>query len=103
MTGAPQQPVDVTPNPFTDKPSAFKRSFDSVESETYKRGTVQRPSKRNYRSTWPSIHIFSQYLMAPSLGGEQGQPPPGYRCKRCDSTDVRLDRYPLDCFRLNLC
>ncbi|KAI0053904.1 nuclear protein [Auriscalpium vulgare] len=68
-SAAVAQPANATPNPFTEAGHrAHKRPLDSTEGENFRWGNVQQPNKR-------------------IRTGEQGKPPPGYKCKRCDSTE----------------
>ncbi|KAH9079155.1 CwfJ C-terminus 1-domain-containing protein-like protein [Lactarius deliciosus] len=67
-TEASSRPANATPNPFTNRPRAHKRPFEAAEHQTSRWENVQR-SKRSH------------------TGVERDKPPPGYRCKRCDSTD----------------
>ncbi|KAI0302241.1 CwfJ C-terminus 2-domain-containing protein-like protein [Russula brevipes] len=75
-TTAPQRPANATTNPFTDIPRVDKRPFDAAEGENFRWGSVQRPWKRNHK--------------------EEGRsnPPPGYRCKRCDGIDHFINDCP---------
>lgn len=68
---ASSRPANAAPNPFTNRPRTEKRQFEAVEDQTF----VQR-SKRSH------------------TGKERDKPPPGYRCKRCDSTDHFINTCP---------
>ncbi|KAH9966399.1 CwfJ C-terminus 1-domain-containing protein-like protein [Russula dissimulans] len=76
MTATSSQLANTTSNPFTDITRTNKRPMDRAEGETSRWESVPRPLKRNHRD-----------LKATILEGEQGKPPQGYRCRRCDGTD----------------
>jgi hypothetical protein len=88
MTAESHRPANATLNPFVDIPRTYKRPLTSVEGEALERGSVQRPWKRNYKGLCTDSRLFPRYLKISPVGGEQGKPAPGYRCKRCDGTDV---------------
>ena len=101
MTAASSQLVNTTSNPFTDIPRTYKRPIDTVEGEPFRWERVPRPLKRNHRGMHSIICCPFQYLKATLLEEEQGKPPQGYRCRRCDGTDVRSFHRPTDCLRLS--
>ncbi|KAI9446701.1 CwfJ C-terminus 1-domain-containing protein-like protein [Lactarius indigo] len=72
---ASSRPTNATPNPFTKRPRAYKRPLEAAEDQTFRWENVQR-SKRSH------------------TGEERDKPPPGYRCKRCDSTDHFINSCP---------
>jgi len=67
------RPANATPNPFTNRPRGDKRTFDAVEDQTF---GLESRSKRSH------------------TGKARDKPPPGYRCKRCDSTDHFINTCP---------
>lgn len=69
--------------------------LDGSESENFIFGNVQHPPKRN-RLGEP--HLRSSFFLNSTctVQGEPGKPPPGYKCRRCESTEVSL------CCRWNL-
>ncbi|KAL0568073.1 hypothetical protein V5O48_013917 [Marasmius crinis-equi] len=72
------RPANATRNPFTEgvtRPA--KRSFDDAGGENYIFGNVQHPGKR-VRQDQP----------------QNGKPPPGYKCRRCESTEHFINDCP---------
>ncbi|KAJ7940227.1 hypothetical protein B0H13DRAFT_3333 [Mycena leptocephala] len=72
------QPANATKNPFTESSGSFarpmKRPFESTaEGENFIFGNVRQPQKRTR-----------------VVEGDPGKPPPGYKCHRCESGDVRV-------------
>jgi len=100
MTAASSRVVDTTSNPFTDIPRTYKRPIDTVEGESFRWERLPRPLKRNHRGMHSIIFCLFQDLKATHLEGERGKPPQGYRCRRCDGTDVRSFYRPPDCLGL---
>jgi len=88
MTAESLRPANATSNPFVDIPRTYKRPLASVEGEASESGSVQWPWKRNNKGLCTDSRLFPRNLKTSSLGEEQGKPAPGYRCKRCDGTDV---------------
>ncbi|EEB91735.1 hypothetical protein MPER_09859, partial [Moniliophthora perniciosa FA553] len=70
---APQpKPANATKNPFTEfGPRQLKRSFDEATGENYIWGNVAQPGKRVKQDQ-----------------SQNGKPPPGYKCRRCESSEV---------------
>ncbi|TFK42465.1 CwfJ C-terminus 1-domain-containing protein-like protein, partial [Crucibulum laeve] len=67
-TTAPPRPPNGTKNPFTESiHRAPKRTFETAEGENYIFGNVQQPP---------------------------GKPPPGYKCRRCESTEHFVNDCP---------
>ncbi|KAF8892429.1 CwfJ C-terminus 1-domain-containing protein-like protein [Infundibulicybe gibba] len=72
---AAPQPPNATKNPFVETgPKVTKRSLEMPQGENYIFGNVQ-PIKR------PRV-------------AEPGQLPPGYKCRRCESTEHLIDNCP---------
>ncbi|KAF9227729.1 hypothetical protein BS17DRAFT_764139 [Gyrodon lividus] len=70
---AMQRPSNATKNPFTEAAHRpRKRSHETGEGENFIFGNVQQPGKRS-RTEMQT--------------GQKGKPPPGYKCKRCESTE----------------
>ncbi|KAI0310186.1 nuclear protein [Amylostereum chailletii] len=75
-TASAPRPPNATQNPFTDAPSRPpKRTHESNDGESFRWGNVPQAGKR-------------------IRTGEQGKPPPGYHCKRCDSTEHFINDCP---------
>ncbi|KAF5330347.1 hypothetical protein D9619_005485 [Psilocybe cf. subviscida] len=76
----PQAPANVTKNPFMEAaPHAVKRPIDQMDGgQNFIFGDVQKPMKRS----------------RVAHGGEPGKPPPGYKCRRCESTDHFINDCP---------
>ncbi|KAF4603696.1 hypothetical protein EYR40_000864 [Pleurotus pulmonarius] len=71
------KPANSTKNPFTEyilQPSA-KRPIEG-NGENFIFGSVQHPNKRS------------------RMGDSSGKPPPGYKCKRCESTEHFINDCP---------
>lgn len=88
-------PPNVTKNPFLEfAPQAVKRPFEATEADNYIFGNVPHPVKRNRIGT----PIFLLQGIASSIKytdkGEPGKLPPGYKCRRCESTEVFLSSFP---------
>ncbi|CAA7271593.1 unnamed protein product [Cyclocybe aegerita] len=79
-TGEAQaRPANTTKNPFVGGvPRAQKRTLDMDGGENYIFGNVQQPVKRT--------RVVQQ--------GEPGKPPPGYKCRRCESTEHFINDCP---------
>ncbi|KAJ3515729.1 hypothetical protein NLJ89_g1570 [Agrocybe chaxingu] len=79
-TGEPQaRPPNATKNPFVGGiPRPQKRTLDMDGGENYIFGNVQQPVKRT--------RVAQQ--------GEPGKPPPGYKCRRCESTEHFISDCP---------
>ncbi|KAJ8594437.1 hypothetical protein M405DRAFT_850139 [Rhizopogon salebrosus TDB-379] len=77
----PARPTNATKNPFTEiAPRAQKRTLEAFdEGENFIWGNVRQPGKRSR-------------IDAPQ--GEEGKPPPGYKCRRCDSTEHFITSCP---------
>ncbi|GLB34795.1 putative zinc knuckle [Lyophyllum shimeji] len=76
--GPVPRPVNVTKNPFTvSVPRVAKRTHDTAEGENFIFGNVRPPLKRSR-----------------IVQGEPGKPPPGYRCRRCESTEHFINDCP---------
>ncbi|KAF9256836.1 hypothetical protein L218DRAFT_172786 [Marasmius fiardii PR-910] len=72
------RPANVTRNPFTEgmaRPP--KRSLDDGGGENYIFGNVQHPGKRSKQEK-----------------PQDGKPPPGYKCRRCESTEHFINDCP---------
>lgn len=71
-------PPNVTKNPFLEfVPQAVKRPFEATEADNYIFGNVTQPVKRNRIEK-----------------GEPGKLPPGYKCRRCESTEHFISECP---------
>ncbi|KII88125.1 hypothetical protein PLICRDRAFT_41246 [Plicaturopsis crispa FD-325 SS-3] len=77
---APVRPANATKNPFTEAAAAPRPPKRPMESggENYIFGDVRQPGKR--ARTGPA--------------GDPGKPPPGYKCKRCESSDHFINDCP---------
>ncbi|KAL0060002.1 hypothetical protein AAF712_013238 [Marasmius tenuissimus] len=72
------RPANATRNPFTDGVSRPpKRSFDDAGGENYIFGNVQHPGKRVRQDA-----------------AQNGKPPPGYKCRRCESSEHFINDCP---------
>ncbi|KAF5315677.1 hypothetical protein D9611_004814 [Ephemerocybe angulata] len=73
-TAPAPKPANATRNPFTSgvRRNLGKRQLDDT-AENFIWGAVNQGNKRT--------KVIPQ--------GEPGKPPPGYKCRRCESTDVR--------------
>lgn len=71
----PARPANATANPFTDVSARLHKRQLENEGENFRWGGVQQPGKRIRRE-------------------EQGKPPAGYKCKRCDATDHFINDCP---------
>ncbi|KAH8117058.1 CwfJ C-terminus 2-domain-containing protein-like protein [Phellopilus nigrolimitatus] len=77
-SAAPAQikPANSTANPFTSAnfsgSSSAKRPVDMAEVENFIFGAIQQPAAKRPRYE----------------KGETGKPPPGYKCRRCESTET---------------
>ncbi|KAF7440558.1 hypothetical protein PC9H_000904 [Pleurotus ostreatus] len=71
------KPPNSTKNPFTEYifQSSTKRPIEG-NGENFIFGSVQHPNKRN------------------RMGDPSGKPPPGYKCKRCESTEHFINDCP---------
>ncbi|OSX65607.1 hypothetical protein POSPLADRAFT_1044935 [Postia placenta MAD-698-R-SB12] len=77
-TAPPPRPANATNNPLTEQaPRAPKRPLIEDEGTNYRWGDVKQPGKRS--------RIEPQ--------GEPGKPPPGYKCKICESPE----HFIMDC------
>ncbi|KIJ69163.1 hypothetical protein HYDPIDRAFT_164801 [Hydnomerulius pinastri MD-312] len=71
-----QRPSNATKNPFLEVISRpQKRGHETTEGENFIFGNVHQTGKR------PRTEAQT---------GEKGKPPPGYKCRRCEGTDVRV-------------
>ncbi|KAF8226793.1 nuclear protein [Tricholoma matsutake] len=69
--------ANATKNPFLETaPSSTKRPLEN-EGENYIFGNVRQPMKRSRLAQ-----------------GEPGKPPPGYKCRRCESTEHFINDCP---------
>ncbi|KAG6851286.1 hypothetical protein H0H93_011722 [Arthromyces matolae] len=86
--GQVPRPTNVTHNPFTQITSRpEKRSHEKVEDTNFIFGNVRPPAKRT-RLGLSQICIHRRNDLIPfKAQGEPGKPPPGYKCRRCDSTE----------------
>ncbi|KAH8826884.1 nuclear protein [Flagelloscypha sp. PMI_526] len=73
---SPTRPVNATNNPFTQSSRPPKRALEDAENFIF--GAVQQQAG-NKRSR---------------IGGEPGKPPPGYKCKRCESSEHFIQDCP---------
>ncbi|KAF5357955.1 hypothetical protein D9756_001453 [Leucocoprinus leucothites] len=72
------RPSNVTANPFLEPVARGpKRSFGTSEGDNFIFGNVQQPVKR--------VRVAQ---------GEPGKPPPGYKCRRCESTEHFINDCP---------
>lgn len=77
-TPPPSRPANATRNPFTERiPHGQKRPLQNDDGENFRWGTVQGGNKRGRPN-----------------GGEPGKPPPGYKCKICESADHFISDCP---------
>ena len=86
------QPTNATVNPFLEGgPRTPKRpmDLDGSQSENFIFGHIQHPQKRN-RLSEPHVHNLSCLNSISTVQDEPGRPPPGYKCRRCESTKVSL-------------
>ncbi|KAI0784379.1 CwfJ C-terminus 1-domain-containing protein-like protein [Abortiporus biennis] len=74
------RPANSTGNPFTERtvPRGMKRPFESgnAEGENFRWGNVKQSGKRS------------------RVGGQEGKPPAGYKCKICESPDHFINDCP---------
>ncbi|RDB21197.1 Zinc finger CCCH domain-containing protein 59 [Hypsizygus marmoreus] len=76
--GAVPRPANATKNPFRESaPRAVKRPHENAEGENFIFGNVRQPVKRSR-----------------IVEGEPGKPPPGYKCRRCESTEHFINECP---------
>lgn len=72
----------------------MKRPFEATEADNYIFGNVSQPVKRNRIGT-PIVLLQG---IASSIKytekGEPGKLPPGYICRRCESTEVLFSSFP---------
>ncbi|KAF9454609.1 hypothetical protein P691DRAFT_786180 [Macrolepiota fuliginosa MF-IS2] len=69
---------NATPNPFSESATRrFKRSIETSEGNSFIFGNVHLPTKRTR-----------------TIQGEPGKPPPGYKCRRCESTEHFINDCP---------
>ncbi|KAG7092838.1 hypothetical protein E1B28_009152 [Marasmius oreades] len=72
------RPANATINPFTEGIARLpKRSLDDAVGENYIFGNIQHPGKR-VKQDRP----------------QNGKPPPGYKCRRCESTEHFINDCP---------
>ncbi|KAF9469231.1 CwfJ C-terminus 1-domain-containing protein-like protein [Collybia nuda] len=72
------RPQNSTKNPFLESvPRYAKRPMETAEGENYIFGNVRPPVKRSRVAE-----------------GEPGKPPPGYKCRRCESTEHFINDCP---------
>ncbi|KIK61829.1 hypothetical protein GYMLUDRAFT_42253 [Collybiopsis luxurians FD-317 M1] len=77
--GAPTPPpANASKNPFTDSTARKRVLQESSEGENYIFGDVRQPVKRPRTDN----------------SGPPGKPPPGYKCRRCDSTEHFINDCP---------
>jgi hypothetical protein len=84
------RPQNATQNPFTSlsAPQPAKRPVDMSEVENFIFGAVNHPTKRTrVGEPFPSNALGCSLMDLVSPDGP-GKPPPGYKCKRCEATDV---------------
>ncbi|KAL0946817.1 hypothetical protein HGRIS_012986 [Hohenbuehelia grisea] len=74
------KPANATKNPFTEAVArAPKRAMPTEgDGENYIFGNIQRPGKRTRTDAQ----------------GEPGKPPPGYKCRRCESSEHFINDCP---------
>ncbi|KAF8077783.1 CwfJ C-terminus 1-domain-containing protein-like protein [Lyophyllum atratum] len=78
LPGPVPRPVNVTKNPFRGPASRLpKRPHDTAEGENFIFGNVRPPPKRSRM-----------------VQGEPGKVPPGYKCRRCESTEHFINDCP---------
>jgi hypothetical protein len=97
MTEPPVRPPNATKNPFLESAlRAHKRPLDNVDgAENFIFGNVQQPVKRSrvgeilhdLSLSELNVVILCRCLVI-LVQGEPGKPPPGYKCRRCESTEV---------------
>ncbi|OJA10208.1 hypothetical protein AZE42_05129 [Rhizopogon vesiculosus] len=77
----PPRPTNATKNPFTElAPRVQKRTLEAFdEGENFIWGNIKQPGKR---------------LRTDAPPGEEGKPPPGYKCRRCDSSEHFISSCP---------
>jgi len=72
------RPENATANPFLESATrGSKRPFETSQGNSFIFGNVQQPMKRSRM-----------------VQGEPGKPPPGYKCRRCESTDHFINDCP---------
>ncbi|THG97269.1 hypothetical protein EW145_g7647 [Phellinidium pouzarii] len=78
---AQTKPANLTANPFTSaafsRPSSTKRPVDMAEVENFIFGAIQQPLAKKARHE-----------------REGGKPPPGYKCRICESTEHFISDCP---------
>ncbi|KAF9013941.1 nuclear protein [Cyathus striatus] len=78
MSTSAQRPANATPNPFLEGPSRpNKRPVEPAQENYIFGGTIAPPVKRTKIAQ-----------------GENGKPPPGYKCRRCESTEHFINDCP---------
>ena len=94
-----QRPSNITKNPFAEAaPRLPKRVHETAEGENFIFGNVPQPTKRPRPGLSSYYCIVSASLLLLLLptevpSGDTSKPPIGYKCKRCESTEVSLLRY----------
>lgn len=86
------RPPNATKNPFTQIVRPPKRPIEESEVENFIWGAVQQPVKRSRISESPEHRNNCHAERSGVAQGEPGKPPPGYKCRRCDSTEVCVFR-----------
>ncbi|KAF9527034.1 nuclear protein [Crepidotus variabilis] len=77
-TETPARPPNATRNPFLEggpRPPKRQLNNNTEGGENFIFGNIQQPNKRSRVAQT-----------------ETGKPPPGYKCRRCESTEVRMHR-----------
>ncbi|KAL5511306.1 hypothetical protein ACEPAH_4522 [Sanghuangporus vaninii] len=82
LSSAQAKPPNATPNPFTSPTfsgaGSIKRPADMDDIDNFIFGAITQPVAKKPRSE----------------KGEGGKPPPGYKCKICESTDHFINECP---------
>ena len=82
------RPANATKNPFTQIVRPLKRPIEDSEGENFIWGSVRQPGKRSRIGEPRECGFYGYFDSSVVAQGEPGKPPPGYKCRRCDSTEV---------------
>ncbi|KAH0830727.1 CwfJ C-terminus 1-domain-containing protein-like protein [Lanmaoa asiatica] len=88
-----QRPSNITKNPFADAASRLpKRLHEYAEGENFIFGNINHPTKRSRPGLSSHHYIVSSLSPLPTEipSGQTNKPPIGYKCRRCQSTEVSL-------------
>lgn len=94
LTTATQRPSNVTKNPFAEAASRLpKRVHETAEGENFIFGNIHHPTKRPRPGLSLHDYVASAsllLLLTEMPGGQTSKPQIGYKCRRCQSTEVSL-------------